>query len=106
MDARSEIAYSLITLMEETGTKGSDLASAIGVSKQAVSNWRNGKSSIDIDNVPKICEFFGITADEFFARADSAGNEERELLRIFRAADPKSRELLMKVARAIESERK
>ena len=29
MDARSEIAYSLITLMEDTGTKGSDLASAL-----------------------------------------------------------------------------
>ncbi len=105
MDARSEIAYSLISLMEETGTKGKDLADAIGVSKQAVSNWRNGKSSIDIDNVPRICEYFGITADEFFSRADAAGDDERELLRIFRAADPKSREVILKVARAMEEQK-
>lgn len=70
MGTKSDIQYAINILMEESGHKGSELADALGVSRSAVSNWMNGKNSIDIELVPRICDFFGITVDEFFGRSE------------------------------------
>lgn len=93
MNTKNEIRLTLIDLMDERDINGSELAAAVGVSKQAVSAWRTGKSSIDIENVPALCAFFGITIDEFFNRsldeqessADVLADEERELLDLFQS---------------------
>ena len=70
MDSVKEgIRLNLIELLEKTGKKRSDLAKACGVGKSAVSNWASGDSSIDVERIPSICEFFGITIDEFFGRS-------------------------------------
>ena len=99
MNTKDEIRLRLIDLMDANKTSGSELAEAVGVSKQAVSNWRTGKSSIDIDNVPSICRFFGISIDDFF-RSDDEGakrtkinlsGDERELVELYRMLTAKGR---------------
>ncbi|MBQ7873972.1 MAG: helix-turn-helix transcriptional regulator [Oscillospiraceae bacterium] len=41
-----------------------ELAEKISVTRQAVSNWENGKTEPDIDTVTKIAQIFGISIDE------------------------------------------
>lgn len=65
MDTKEAIRQNLLRLMGESGTKNVELARAVGVSKAAVTNWLNGNNSIDVNLVPKICEFFGVSIDEF-----------------------------------------
>ena len=92
MNTKDAIRLTLIDLMDSRNISGKDLAEAVGVSKQAVSSWRTGKSSIDIDNVPAICRFFGITFDQFFGNHNIAWEntaidlteDEVELVRFFR----------------------
>ena len=94
MKTKDAIRLKLIDLMDERNVSGKDLASALGVSKQAVSSWRTGKSSIDLDRVPAICAYFGITLDEFFGSIDrpidqsSLSIAERRLIEDFRKCDP------------------
>lgn len=42
------------------------LAEVLSVSYQAVSKWENDRSTPDIDLLPVIARYFGITMDELF----------------------------------------
>ena len=92
MSTKEGIRYALIDLMDESNTSGTDLAEAIGVTKQAVSAWRTGKASIGVDNIPAICEYFGIEIGDFFNRSNNLEHQmqieltsgERTLVELFR----------------------
>ncbi len=43
-----------------------DLANALGITSQAVSRWESGGSYPDMEMIPSIANFFGITIDELF----------------------------------------
>lgn len=54
------------------------LAEVLGVSSQAVSKWENGVSAPDIELLPVIARYFGITMDDFFNyRLDALNYKER-----------------------------
>ena len=42
------------------------LAEVLGVTAQAVSRWESGGSYPDMDLIPSIANFFGVTIDELF----------------------------------------
>ena len=108
MNTKDEIRLTLIDLMEEKRVSGNELAEAVGVSKQAVSAWKTGKSSIDIENVPAICKFFDISIDDFFGGRDSddmrLSEEEREVIEAMRATGDDGRNAILSVARALRCE--
>ena len=108
MDTKESIRQTLVELMDEKRVKGVELAEAVGVSKQAVSNWRNGKSSIDIELIMPICNFFGISVNDFFGRSqiietksNEISAEEFELVSLYRRMDEDDRQGFMVTARAL-----
>lgn len=50
-------------LRTERGMSQEKLAEAIGISRQSISKWEQGLSSPDIENIKKLSEFFGVSAD-------------------------------------------
>ena len=54
-------------LRTEKGIKQEDLADFLHISKQAVSKWETCASTPDIELLPQIAVYFGITIDELFA---------------------------------------
>ena len=48
------------------GRRQEDLAAALGVTNQAVSRWESGGSYPDMELIPGISNYFGITIDELF----------------------------------------
>lgn len=104
---KESFRLNLVELFEKSGKKSSDLAKACGVGKSAVSNWTTGKSSIDVERIPAICEFFGITIGDFFGRADELdptpelSKNESELIALYRSMPETKRSALINIARAI-----
>ena len=47
-----------------------ELASALGVSPQSISNWEHG-GYLDIELLPSIANYFGITVDELIGNDNS-----------------------------------
>lgn len=47
------------------GINQPELARAVGVTKNAVSNWEAGRTRPDLDSIKKLCILFGISADDF-----------------------------------------
>lgn len=54
-------------LRRQKGLKQEDLASALGVSPQAVSKWENDQTCPDISLLPKLAQLLGVTTDELLS---------------------------------------
>jgi len=101
---KQRVQYALISLMDEHGTKGTELAEAIGVKKQSVSGWLRGKSSMDFDNMIAVCDYYGISLDEFVGRGDLVevvDENERELIGLYREMTATQKDAMLAVARAM-----
>lgn len=72
-----QISTSLKKLREEKGITQSTLAAALSVSSQAISRWENSQAYPDIEQLPEIASFFGVTIDELLGY----GEAEMERLR-------------------------
>lgn len=55
-------------LRKEHGMTQMQLADALDISFQAVSNWERGQSMPDISKLPELAELFGTTIDELLGR--------------------------------------
>lgn len=53
-------------LRKRDGRKQEDLANALGVTNQAVSRWEANGGYPDMEMIPAIANYFGITIDELF----------------------------------------
>lgn len=74
---KERFAIRLKALRKEFGLTQEQLAESFGVTIQAVSKWETGSSYPDIELLPKIADFFGVTVDELLT-ADAAELESRE----------------------------
>lgn len=61
-----EIGKQIKNLRIEKGVTQEELANHLGVSYQAVSKWENNITSPDIELLPKLSVYFGVTIDELF----------------------------------------
>ena len=86
-------------LLSETGMKNSELASRLGVSRAAVSNWLGGVNGIDVELVPAICGLFGVSADELMGMR--APSDEHALLSAYRRLDAHDRDVVTRLAEAL-----
>ncbi len=67
------IGINIAKFRKEKGVKQEELANALHVSAQAVSKWENGGTP-DIEHIPAIADYFGVTTDEIFGRGKVNGS--------------------------------
>ncbi len=70
-----EIGHQIKNLRARRGVTQETLASAIGVTAQAVSKWETGTASPDIGLLPALSVYFGVTIDALFALSDDSRME-------------------------------
>lgn len=68
--SNSPFAARLRELLEERDITQPVLAKAIGVSRQSVGQWKNGKTVPDILDLRKIAHFFGVSTDYLIGRSN------------------------------------
>ena len=64
-----EMGKEIRRLREDRGITQEALAEALNVTGQSVSKWERGTSMPDVQMLPQIAVFFGITIDQLFAMA-------------------------------------
>ena len=79
-------------LRKRDGRKQEDLASALGVTNQAVSRWEKDGSYPDMEMIPAIANYFGITIDELFGYEN---DREKKIDAIFKQIKEMNARLLM-----------
>ena len=66
-----EIANRLQQLRKEKGFSQEQLASELGISRQAVSKWERAESSPDTDNLICLARLYGVSLDELLSTEES-----------------------------------
>lgn len=79
MSAPTIFSTRLQALRKENGVTQEQLAGHLGVSPQAVSKWENG-SYPDGDLLPKIADFFKVTIDYLYGRAERDISVEQQII--------------------------
>ena len=64
-----EMGKEIRRLREDRGITQEALAEALNVTGQSVSKWERGTIMPDVQMLPQIAVFFGITIDQLFAMA-------------------------------------
>ena len=67
----NKIGKKIKTARTEKNMTQMDLADAMGISYQAVSNWERGNSMPDISKLPELCNILGLNLDEFLGDDDT-----------------------------------
>lgn len=73
-----EIGNQIKALRARRGVTQEALAEALGITAQAVSKWETGAAAPDIQLLPDISAYFGVTVDELFALTDEKRMERIE----------------------------
>lgn len=72
-----EIANRLFQYRKKNNLSQEELASKIGVSRQAVSKWERAEASPDTDNLILLAKLYGVTLDELLQGSEEpTGNQE------------------------------
>ena len=73
-----EMGKEIRRLREDRGITQEALADALNVTAQSVSKWERGTSMPDIQMLPQIAVYFGVSIDQLFAMAPSQQMERME----------------------------
>ena len=60
----------------EKNIKQQDLAKALNVTKQSVSNWENNKRLPDINTLIQLADFYNCSLDYLFGISNEKGNKD------------------------------
>ena len=93
---KERIASNLQSYMSFAGVKQTQLAEHLNVSRAAVSNWVTGRNSLDIEYIPEICRFLGITIPALFG--EEIDSEEHLLISVYRGLNDSEKQMLMEFA--------
>ena len=69
-----KLSENIANLRKEKSITQEQLASALNVTNQAVSKWESGKCYPDIELLPNIADFFGVSIDELIGKENIGEN--------------------------------
>ena len=74
-----EIGNQIKALRLRRGITQEAMAQHFGITAQAVSKWERGAAAPDIEMLPAISAYFGVTIDELFALSDETRMERIQI---------------------------
>lgn len=103
-DKRGEASFGEVIrrFRREKGLNQPELAEALEITANAISNWEAGRTRPDLAMVPRLCDTLGIPVSVFFGRSGTSElpPQELALLNDFRRLDPDHRRYAARAVRA------
>lgn len=101
------VAANLRRLMYEKGVTQTDMAKALGFTKQSVSNWMNGEHLPRMNKMDKICEYLGCKRSDLMEvdkgrKAEPITTDQAQLIQLTMSADSENVRLALEVLRRME----
>lgn len=75
---RTQMEIRLIELRKARGMTQGQLAEAIQISRQSISEWERGSSKPTQDNLLRLSELYGVSVDYLMGREEPAAPEEEK----------------------------
>lgn len=84
---RTQMEIRLIELRKARGMTQGQLAEAIQISRQSISEWERGSSKPTQDNLLRLSELYGVSVDYLMGREEPAAPEEEKPARPAKPTD-------------------
>lgn len=104
------IKENLDAILKERHMSKKDLAEKVGVSPPSVSQWfgkgnKEKDTTMTLENFFRVCDVLGVTGDELSGRNTGVylSSEEIEMLRAYRAASDRDRDIIHHILNLPES---
>lgn len=98
-----KISENIKKLRESANITQSELAEALAVTPQSVSRWENGQAYPDIEKLPQLAAFFGVTIDELMGNCKPKLYViSQELARVRKQLDENTREIRLEYLDLLE----
>ena len=101
------VAANLRRIMYEKGVTQTDMAKALGFTKQSVSHWMNGEHLPRMNKLDKICEYLGCKRSDLVEvdkgrKPEPITSEQAQLIQLAMNADPENVHLVLEILRRLE----
>ena len=101
------VAMNLRRLMYEKGVTQTELAKALGFSKQSVSQWMNGQYLPRMKKIDKICEYLGCKRSDLLEidknrQTLSINQDQAELIQLAMRSSPENVHLCLEMMKRLE----
>lgn len=87
MESGKILAERVRELRTEAGVSQQKVADAIGISKVGYQNYEYARKSPSFETLPKLADFFGVSADYLLGRTDEPRLLSASEWEVFRAAE-------------------
>lgn len=78
MDFVSTLSHNLQTARKQTGLSQNDVATLLHITRQSVSQWENGHSCPDLQNLQLLSEIYQVSIDNLIAAPSMPSNAVEE----------------------------
>jgi transcriptional regulator with XRE-family HTH domain len=112
MDTPEAIGERIREIRRQRGITQEGLAEAVGVSRSAVAQWETGRAGQVTGNLTRVADVLGVHvavllgANPRGAPPSKLTGDEMALVRLYREATPKDRQLLLRTARRLGKAKK
>lgn len=101
------VASNMRRIMYEKGVTQTDMAKALGFTKQSVSHWMNGEHLPRMNKLDKICEYLGCKRSDLMEvdktrKTEPMTSEQAELIQLTMTASPENVKLALEILRRLE----
>lgn len=101
------VAANLRRLMYEKGVTQTDMAKALGFTKQSVSHWMNGEHLPRMNKMDKICAYLGCKRSDLMEvdrtrRTEPMTSEQAELIQLTMQASADNVHLVLEMLKRLE----
>lgn len=98
-----DIGERIVSARKSHGWSQLDLAGEMGVAQSTVANWERGARGLSAETLMALSAALGVTVSWLLGVADtpeanSLTREERRLVSLYRASDPRGRQTIMQAA--------
>lgn len=101
------VASNMRRIMYEKGVTQTDMAKALGFTKQSVSHWMNGEHLPRMNKLDKICEYLGCKRSDLMEvdktrKTEPMTSEQAELIQLTMTASQENIKLVLEILRRLE----
>lgn len=79
MFTKEQFGQRILQIRKEHHETQSDLAELIDTKKSHISEVENGKATVSVEKVAKICEHYKVSADYLLGLTDDPGGHRKEI---------------------------
>lgn len=90
-----ELTKKIDQLTKEKGITGKELGNLLNLKKSPLTDWKNGKSKPTLEQLIKMCEIFGMSADELLGLKCEYTEDEKNLIKYYRTLDKSSQNAML-----------